>query len=122
MECIEGLLAEGEDVSLIRVDGMPIWNPDYFPVPTEFLPKGDLLVWAIGAASIIAKVDRDAWITEQSAAYPVYGWASNKAYGSKEHIEAILKHGVSPLHRKSFCRGFVQVGLSDDMADLFCGE
>lgn len=64
--------------------------------------KGDAKSISIGAASIIAKVTRDAMMVEYDKLYPEYDFASNKGYGSAKHIEAIKKYGPCPIHRKSF--------------------
>lgn len=66
------------------------------------LPKGDLLIPAISAASIIAKVARDAYMAEQDALYHGYGFSSHVGYGTAAHRAAIDKLGVTPLHRTSF--------------------
>lgn len=66
------------------------------------LKKADLLIPAVSAASIVAKVARDAYMAEQSATYPEYGFASHVGYGTAKHIAAIDTHGVTPLHRLSF--------------------
>lgn len=66
--------------------------------------KGDELVPLISAASIIAKVSRDAFMTELHALYPVYGFDQHKGYGTRAHAEAIREHGLSAVHRKSFCK------------------
>lgn len=63
---------------------------------------GDMLSYLIGAASIVAKVKRDAMMRELDAEYPQYGFASNKGYGTAEHIAALRKYGPCPIHRKSF--------------------
>jgi len=68
---------------------------------------GDALSYSIACASIIAKVERDAFMREQDALYPQYGFAKNKGYGSKEHIAAIRKYGPCPIHRKSFLRSYI---------------
>lgn len=62
----------------------------------------------IAAASIIAKVARDKDMVDQSLAFPHYGRNRNKWYGTAAHCLAIKQHGLSPLHRKSFCRRFVE--------------
>lgn len=67
--------------------------------------KGDAKSISIGAASIIAKVTRDRLMVEYDRMIPEYGFARNKGYGSKEHIEAIRKYGPSPIHRQSFISG-----------------
>ena len=93
-------------------------KPDYIFVDAEkhvdtcgipYLPivKGDALSINISCASIIAKVTRDRMIDELSKTYPQYGLEKHKGYGTKEHIEAIKKYGLTPLHRKSFCGKFV---------------
>ena len=69
--------------------------------------KGDAKSASIAAASIVAKVTRDRLMEEYDAALPEYGFASNKGYGSAEHIEALKKYGPSPIHRASFITHFV---------------
>lgn len=69
--------------------------------------KGDAKSISIGAASIIAKVTRDRLMEEYDRLYPQYGFASNKGYGSAEHIAAIKEYGPTPIHRKSFIKNFI---------------
>ncbi len=69
--------------------------------------KGDAKSASIAAASIIAKVERDHYMEKMDKEYPGYGFFSNKGYGSSEHIEAIKKNGLSPIHRRSFTGNFV---------------
>lgn len=69
--------------------------------------KGDAKSISIGAASIIAKVTRDRLMEEYDKLMPEYGFASNKGYGSKEHIQALKAYGPSPIHRASFIKHFV---------------
>jgi ribonuclease HII len=64
--------------------------------------KADATIAEVSAASILAKVSRDRYIVAQDSKYPEYGFAKHKGYGTKYHIEMIAKHGLSPLHRKSF--------------------
>jgi len=65
--------------------------------------KGDLIEPVISAASVIAKVTRDRQMKELDLRFPEYGFKSHKGYGTKEHLNALLKHGPIPgLHRKSF--------------------
>ncbi len=66
--------------------------------------KGDAKSISIGAASIIAKVTRDRLMEEYDHMFPEYGFASNKGYGSAEHIAAIKKYGPTPIHRKTFIK------------------
>lgn len=69
--------------------------------------KGDAKSISIGAASIIAKVTRDRLMETYEDIYPGYGFASNKGYGSAEHIAALKKMGPTPIHRASFIKNFV---------------
>ena len=71
-------------------------------VAAEAIVKGDAKVPAISAASILAKVHRDRWCESVDAAYPQYGFAKHKGYGTAEHLNALKTHGPSPLHRLSF--------------------
>ena len=107
LEAIEELLALGLPLDSIRADGKPLWPESYFDTPTQFIIGGDGSDWAIGAASIAAKVRRDAYMAEQAKRHPQYGWERNAGYGTKEHIAAIREHGLTPLHRVKFCRNFV---------------
>lgn len=66
--------------------------------------KGDLRIWQIAAASIIAKVIRDAEMIYQAGFYPEYGWKSNKGYGTAEHYRLLLENGVTREHRRTFLR------------------
>ncbi|MFP4164414.1 MAG: ribonuclease HII [Chitinispirillaceae bacterium] len=72
---------------------------------------GDALSASIAAASIIAKVTRDRLMEEYHLEYPQYGFLSNKGYGTEYHREMIEKHGLCPIHRRSFCHA-VQMTLS----------
>ena len=69
--------------------------------------KGDATSYSIAAASIVAKVTRDRQMAELDKLYPQYGFARNKGYGTKEHIDAIKKWGPCPIHRRSFIRNFI---------------
>ena len=66
--------------------------------------KGDTKSASIAAASIVAKVTRDQMMVEYEKEYPGYGFASNKGYGSKEHMEALKKMGPTKIHRRSFIK------------------
>lgn len=76
-------------------------------VPQMSIIKGDDLSISIGAASIIAKVERDTYMKEISLKYPQYKFDKNKGYGTKDHIEAIKKYGTCELHRKAFVKNFI---------------
>ncbi len=71
-------------------------------IPEQALIKGDQKSFTIAAASILAKVTRDRIMLEYHAQYPVYGWDSNKGYPTAQHRIAVLEHGYSPYHRRSF--------------------
>ncbi len=76
-------------------------------LPEKFFPQtaiigGDRLSVSIAAASIIAKVTRDRIMIECDRLYPQYGFAQHKGYGTRQHIEAIGKYGLCPIHRRSF--------------------
>ena len=69
--------------------------------------KGDATSYSIAAASIVAKVVRDRQMAELDRIYPAYGFARNKGYGTREHIEALKAYGPCPEHRRSFIGHFV---------------
>ena len=69
--------------------------------------KGDSKSITIAAASIVAKVTRDRILTEIDSIYPQYGFKKHKGYGTKEHMEAIKKFGICPIHRISFTKKIV---------------
>lgn len=72
------------------------------PVPATAVIGGDGRVAEIAAASIIAKVDRDAELVELDGRYPGYGFAGHKGYASRAHLEALARLGPCPIHRRSF--------------------
>ncbi|MDR7375813.1 ribonuclease HII [Rhodoferax ferrireducens] len=69
---------------------------------SDAIVKGDSLVPAISAASILAKVTRDRWCAQVDLDYPQYGFAGHKGYGTAAHLAALQAHGACPLHRKTF--------------------
>lgn len=83
----------------VLVDGnrAPRWR-----WPTRCIVGGDAIEPAIMAASIVAKVARDALMVALDAAHPGYGWATNKGYGTAEHAAAMARLGVTEHHRRSF--------------------
>jgi ribonuclease HII len=89
---------------LLLNDAVTIPQVDIRQVP---IIKGDAKSISIGAASIIAKVTRDRLMVEYDRIMPEYGFASNKGYGSAEHIAAIKKYGPSPIHRATFIKNFI---------------
>ncbi len=79
-------------------------------IPGETVVHGDAISESIAAASIVAKVTRDRMLIEWDKEYPEYGFAKHKGYGTKAHIDAIAKYGLTPIHRPSFCTKFVKGG------------
>jgi ribonuclease HII len=86
----------------ILVDAMPL----QLPIETLSLIKGDTRSYSIAAASIIAKEYRDNLMKEYDKLYPHYGFAKHKGYGTLVHRQALQTHGLSPIHRHSFCSKF----------------
>lgn len=93
---VEGLSIEPE---LVLVDGnrLPRWRYQARPIV-----GGDALEPAIGAASILAKVQRDSELMELDSQYPEYGFGRHKGYPTREHLDALKTHGVLDIHRRSF--------------------
>ena len=91
---------------LLLNDAVTIPQVDIRQVP---IVKGDAKSISIAAASIVAKVTRDRLMEEYDQVLPGYDFASNKGYGSKEHIEALKRLGPSPIHRRSFIGNFVSL-------------
>lgn len=104
--------AAGIVVDAVFIDGNPMPrvtnypNHDMQPVPVIYMVKGDDKVWAIGAASIIAKVTRDALMRELAKDFPGYGWEKGVGYGTPDHTNAIRETGLTAQHRKTFCKSF----------------
>ncbi len=89
----------------ILVDALKIPNIDIEQVS---IIAGDNKSLSIGAASIVAKVERDKIMIEAHKLYPQYGFDRNKGYGTQEHIKAIKKYGLCPIHRKTFVKNFIE--------------
>ena len=89
-------------IDYLIVDGkMPV---EHWPRAQDVKPKADRDHWQVGAASVIAKVLRDRLMHDWAKVYPAYSWETNKGYGSMRHQQGLLQAGLSPLHRRSFCR------------------
>jgi ribonuclease HII len=93
---VQGLRLKPAKV-LVDVNRLPVLD-----VLAEAIVKGDALVPAISAASILAKVHRDHWCEQFDRQYPQYGFAAHKGYGTAVHMAALREHGACPQHRKSF--------------------
>lgn len=93
---VEGLSVRPD---LVLVDGnrLPRW-----PFESRAVVGGDALEPSIGAASILAKVQRDQELEQLEQIYPGYGFAQHKGYPTKSHLEALARLGVTPVHRRSF--------------------
>lgn len=100
-QAIEGT---GLDPDRVLIDG----NPVHVHPKELCIVKGDARIACIAAASIVAKVARDALMVAYDEVYPGYHLASCKGYGSAEHIAAIKERGLTPIHRASFCGNFLE--------------
>lgn len=83
----------------LLIDALKLPN---LPIPQHGIIKGDATSVSIAAASIIAKVTRDRFMLEQHEIFPQYKFDSNKGYGTEEHVHAIERFGLTPLHRRTF--------------------
>ncbi|HLP23271.1 MAG TPA: ribonuclease HII [Microbacteriaceae bacterium] len=92
--------------SVVLLDGTHNWLGGINPAPAAIRvrAKADRDCAVVAAASVIAKVERDREMTLAAAQAPAYGWERNKGYGSAEHLEAVARHGVHPMHRASWIR------------------
>ena len=93
---VEGLRLKPHK-ALVDGNRLPLLN-----LLAEAIVKGDSLVPAISAASILAKVTRDRWCAAYDLEYPQYGFAGHKGYGTAAHLVALREYGACPQHRKSF--------------------
>ncbi len=93
---VENLKQKADFVIIDGNDNIP------YDIPYRYVIKGDAKSQTIAAASILAKVSRDRLMEELDEKYPEYGFAKHKGYGTKAHMEAIQKYGVTEVHRKSF--------------------
>lgn len=84
----------------ILVDGNRFYP--YSDIPFTTVVKGDGKMMSIAAASVLAKTHRDEYMKKIALEFPHYNWAKNKGYPTRDHRAAIVAHGISPYHRKSF--------------------
>jgi ribonuclease HII len=94
--CITQLQTEPD---YVLTDGFPVKRLD---APILSMKKGDCVTASVAAASIVAKVTRDRMMDRYHRRYPMYGFDTNRGYGTNAHREAIREHGPSPIHRYSF--------------------
>lgn len=102
---MEGALKEvekmlGKRADYLIIDGNNVESIEGYSL--EKINKGDTKQYSISAASVIAKVTRDRYMREISKKYPEYGFEKHVGYGTKQHIEAIRRYGICPIHRRSF--------------------
>ena len=95
----ESLASLGQKPDYLLVDGRPV---ESLGKAQSAIVKGDSLSYSIGAASIFAKVTRDRMMIQFDIEFPGYGFASNKGYGTKEHLNGLSDMGPCPIHRLSF--------------------
>ena len=86
-------------VDFCLIDGLAVPN---FLLPSQNLVKGDARCLSIAAASVLAKVTRDRYMTQLALQFPQYGFDRHAGYGTKAHLDAIRKYGVTLHHRRSF--------------------
>ncbi len=89
----------GLEPDMVLVDGRDVPN---WPYRSRAIVKGDQTVFAVAAASIVAKVYRDDLMVQYDSQFPAYHFAANKGYGTREHLQALREVGPSRIHRKSF--------------------
>lgn len=104
---VAAIEAAGITPQCVLLDG----NPLRFDPREVNVIKGDAKCASIAAASIIAKVERDALMVQFAEEYPQYALEKCKGYASPDHIEAIKQFGLTPIHRRSFCGSFMQESL-----------
>jgi ribonuclease HII len=103
----------------VLVDGNRIAGFEAQVGPYTNIVDGDAKVYSIAAASVIAKVVRDRMMARLAVRYPGYGWERNQGYASREHRDAIRRHGLTPHHRRSFLA--LQRTLAGDQLSLDLG-
>ena len=91
--------AKALEPDYVLTDGFPVPR---IPCPSIGVKKGDAVSASVAAASIIAKVTRDRIMRRLHKRHPEFGWDHNKGYGTPDHLEALDRHGPTPLHRMSF--------------------
>ena len=105
MLAAKGLLSGGDEEhkkDMLLIDAVKLDAS----MPSESIIKGDEKCLCIAAASIVAKVARDAYMTEMDSVYPGYDFAGNKGYGTAKHYEGLRAFGKTPIHRKTFLKKF----------------
>jgi ribonuclease HII len=88
----------------VLIDGQKIGGLEEHIGPYTSIVKGDASSYAIACASVLAKVTRDRLLSRLALRYPGYGWEHNAGYATRDHVEGLREHGVSPHHRRTFWR------------------
>ena len=102
-EAMRGALAQlPVTPDVLVIDAVHLPETD---IPQAGIIKGDAKCASIAAASILAKVTRDRLMETYDGMWPEYGFARHKGYGTKEHMDALRAHGMTPIHRRSFLKG-----------------
>jgi len=101
---------------LVLVDGNVL---PALPLPARAIVRGDRLVPAISAASVLAKVTRDSIMDGWAVRFPAYGFAQHKGYGTAAHLARIAAHGPCTIHRRSFAGVREHVGTPDTQGSLW---
>ena len=120
--CIEYCLRYFPDALVVQDGDLPVLlggPPSSYLV---WLPKADVLVPAVSAASVLAKVYRDNFMMNQAQVYPGYGFETNVGYGSEKHMDGLHRYGLCPLHRRSYrpVKKFMKDGYSSDKLKSPC--
>ena len=118
------LSSSAHNLAMIAIDAMPLSleHTPFYTIPIESYIKGESKSASIAAASIIAKVTRDRMMKNIDHAFPIYGLAQHKGYGTAQHIQALKEHKASVIHRKTFIKNFTQEidHESSQQQKLFC--
>lgn len=99
----EAIMSLDQKPDVVLVDALEL----DIPYPTQGIVHGDAISYSIAAASIIAKVTRDRFMTEMAQKYPQYDFEHNMGYGTAKHIAALHEFGATPIHRQSFIKGIM---------------
>ena len=92
-------MGRGDGNDLVLIDARRL--PD-LSIPQRAITRGDQHIGSIAAASVVAKVYRDAWMSDLERRHPGYGFSRNAGYGTAEHLRALRERGPTPVHRFSF--------------------
>lgn len=127
LSCVDTALATPDWLGALRLTA-GVAEPDYVLIdalrlpnvalPQQAIVRGDRTCLCIAAASIVAKVARDAEMRRRGAGYPSFGFERNKGYGTKHHARTLIHLGLGPLHRRTFAPMKYLVGVRDFVAGV----